>query len=88
MRLFLRSSTALWRRVFQKELLLRYSDFLREGNFPESKLSGVCSNGTYSKYAGAPQETVFLLRQYSLHAEHHGGVTALREILLLEKIQG
>jgi hypothetical protein len=36
----------------------------------------------------APKETVFLLRRYSIHAEHHGGVTALWEILLLEKIQG
>jgi hypothetical protein len=27
----------------RRELLRRYSDFRREGNFPESKLSGVCS---------------------------------------------
>jgi hypothetical protein len=45
MRLLLRSSTALWRMVLQRELLRRYSDFRREGNFPESKLSGFCSGG-------------------------------------------
>jgi hypothetical protein len=43
--LLLRSSTALLRRVFRRELLRQYSDFCREGNFPESKLSGFCSGG-------------------------------------------
>jgi hypothetical protein len=37
LRLLLRSYTALWGRVFQGELLQWYSDFCREGNFPESK---------------------------------------------------
>jgi hypothetical protein len=35
-----------------------------------------------------PQETGFLLRRYSIHAEHFVGVTALGEILFLEEIQG
>jgi hypothetical protein len=40
MRLLLRSSTALWRRVFRRELLRQYSNFRREGYFPERKLTG------------------------------------------------
>jgi hypothetical protein len=39
------------------------------------------------KIRRAPQETVFLLWRYFIHAEHHVGVTALREIFLLEEIQ-
>jgi hypothetical protein len=46
----------------------------REGNFPKSKLSGVCSGGI-RKYA--PQETVFLFRRYSIHADHHVGIDQL-----------
>jgi hypothetical protein len=43
--LLLQSSIALWRREFWRELLRQYSDFRREGNFPESKLSSFCSGG-------------------------------------------
>jgi hypothetical protein len=31
--------------VQKREVLRGYSDFRREGNFPESKLSDVCSSG-------------------------------------------
>jgi hypothetical protein len=31
---------ARWRRMFRRELLQRYSELRREGNFPGSKLSG------------------------------------------------
>jgi hypothetical protein len=35
------------------------------------------------------EQTVWcLLQQYSIHTEHHVGVTALQKILLLEEIQG
>jgi hypothetical protein len=68
MRLLLRSSTALWRRVFRRELLRRYSDFRREGNFPESKLSGFCSGGI-RKYAEHLRKNI--------PAEHHVGVDQL-----------
>jgi hypothetical protein len=40
----------------------------------------------YSKYAEHLRKPVVLLRRYSIHTEHHVGV--LREILLLEEIQG
>jgi hypothetical protein len=33
-------------RVFRGEMLRQYTDFRREGNFPESKLSGFCSGDT------------------------------------------
>jgi hypothetical protein len=39
MRLLLRNSNARWRRVFQRELLRRYSEFHREGNFRERRIS-------------------------------------------------
>jgi hypothetical protein len=42
----------------------------------------------YSKYAEHLRKPVFLLWGYSIRAEHHVGVTALQEILLLEEIQG
>jgi hypothetical protein len=45
MRLLLRNSIAHWRRMFRRELLRRYSEIRREGNFPGSKLSGFCSGG-------------------------------------------
>jgi hypothetical protein len=48
-RLLRRSSTALWRGVFRRELLRLYSDFRRDRNFPESKLSSVCSGGIRNK---------------------------------------
>jgi hypothetical protein len=38
-------SNACWRRVFWRELLRWYSEFRREGNFPERKLSGFRSGG-------------------------------------------
>jgi hypothetical protein len=40
-----------------------------------------CLLWRYSKYAEHLRKPVFLLRRYSIHAEHHVGVTALREIL-------
>jgi hypothetical protein len=45
MRLLLWNSNACWRRMFRRELLRRYSELRREGNFPGSKLSGFCSGG-------------------------------------------
>jgi hypothetical protein len=72
MRLLLWSSTALWRRVFLRELLRQYLDFCSEGNFPESKLSGFCS--AVFEIHRAPQETGFyLLWRYSIHAEQRMG---------------
>jgi hypothetical protein len=47
-----------------------------------------CLLRRYSKYAEHLRKPFFLLRRYSIHVEHHVGVTALREILLLEEIQG
>jgi hypothetical protein len=44
-RLLLRNSNARLRRKFHRELLQRYSELRREGNFPGSKLSGFCSSG-------------------------------------------
>jgi hypothetical protein len=43
MRLLLRNSNARWRRMFRRELLGRFSELRREGNFQGSKLSGFCS---------------------------------------------
>jgi hypothetical protein len=71
------------RNLERATVLRRYSDCLGEGNFPESKLFR-----QYSKYAEHLSTPFFWLRQYSIHAEHHVCVTALREILLLEEIQG
>jgi hypothetical protein len=71
-RWFLRNSAAFWRRVFRRELLHRYSEFRIEGNFPESKQPGFAL--AVFKIHRAPQETVFLLRHYSIHTEHHVGV--------------
>jgi hypothetical protein len=47
-----------------------------------------CLLWPYLKYAEHLRKPVFFLRRYSIHADHHVGVTALREILLLEEIQG
>jgi hypothetical protein len=58
MMLLLESSTALWRKVFQRELLQRYSDFCGEWNFSESKLSGVCSGGVW-KYEEQARKLFF-----------------------------
>jgi hypothetical protein len=73
MRLLLRKSNARWRRVFWRELLQRYSEFRREGNFPESKLSGFCSGGIQNTQSTSGNR-FFLLWRYSIHAEHHVGV--------------
>jgi hypothetical protein len=51
-------------------------DCRREGHFPESKLSGVCS-GRIRKYAEHLRKQVFLLRRYSIHAKPHVGVDQL-----------
>jgi hypothetical protein len=40
----------------------------------------------YSKYAEHLRKPGFLLRWFSIHAEHHVSVTSLQEILLLEEI--
>jgi hypothetical protein len=58
--------------VLQGVLLRRYSEFLREGNFPESK--GLVLLRQYSKYAEHLRKPLFLLQRYSIHAEHHVGV--------------
>jgi hypothetical protein len=72
MRILLRNSNAGWRRVFWRELLRRHSEFRREGNFAERKLSGFCSGGFRNTQSTSGNR--FLLRRYSFHAEHHVGV--------------
>jgi hypothetical protein len=57
MRPLMRNSNARWRRVFWRELLWRYSEFHREGNFSESKLSGF--SPAVFKICRAPHETGF-----------------------------
>jgi hypothetical protein len=86
MMLLLGSYTALWRRVFRRELLWRYGDFRRERNFPESKLSGVCSGGI-RKYAEHLRKLFFFALAVFYSHRAPCGCSALREILLLEEIQ-
>jgi hypothetical protein len=80
--LLLRSSIALWRRVFRGELLRRYSDFRREENFPESKLS------RFGPAVKLLRKLVFFAPAVFYSRRAPRGCSALREILLLEEIQG
>jgi hypothetical protein len=52
----------------------------------ESKLSGVCFGGIRNMQSTSGNR-FFWLRRYSIHAEHHVGVTARQEIILLKEIQ-
>jgi hypothetical protein len=81
MRLLLRSSTALWRRVFQGKIVWRYLDFRREGNFSESKLSGLCSGSIRNMQSTLGNRFFALAVFYSCRAPR--GCSALRDILLL-----
>jgi hypothetical protein len=56
--------------------------FPQRREFP-GKQTVWCLLRRYSKYAEHLRQPVFSLQRYSIHAEHHVGVTALREILLL-----
>jgi hypothetical protein len=61
--------------------------FPRRREFPREQTVW-CLLRRYSKFSEHLRKPVFLLRRYSIHAEHHVGVTAPREILLLEEILG
>jgi hypothetical protein len=85
-KLLLRNSTALWSRVVQEELLRWHSDFRREGNFPESKLSGFAP--AVFEIRSARHETGFFAPAVFYSRRAPRGCSALREILLLEEIHG
>jgi hypothetical protein len=87
-KLFLNSGTAEFYCSLEEgvrgELLRRYSDFHREGNFPESKLSGFCSGGI--RNTQSTSKNVFFAPAVFYSSRAPCGCSALREILLLEEI--
>jgi hypothetical protein len=60
--------------------------FPQRGNFPEGKLSGFCSGGIRNMQSTSGHRFFAPAVFYSRRAPH--GCSALREILLLEEIQG
>jgi hypothetical protein len=68
------------------ELLRWYSDFRREGNFAESKLSGFCSGGIRNTQSTSGNHFFAPAVFYSRRAPR--GCSALREILLQEENPG
>jgi hypothetical protein len=72
--------------VFRGDLLRQYSEFRREGNFPESKGPGFAR--AVFEIRRAPQDTGFFAPAVFYSRTGPGGCSALREILILEEIQG